>query len=109
MAEVCSFEYQSAIFFFISIEVHLYLVGLSFELVRMASVKQILVEPTLFAVGMGGWGGGGGEGMLSPCEAQSKQQQNKSFKWGERKKIKLLCSTNFQFLYLMSMDPFIVI
>jgi hypothetical protein len=55
MAAVCSFEYQSAIFFFfISIVVHLYLVGVSFKLVRMASVKQFLVEPMLFAVGMGG-------------------------------------------------------
>ena len=72
-------------FFLISIEVHLYLVAVSFKLVRMASVKQFLVELMLFTVGMG-WGGGG-EGM-SPCEAQSKQQQNeKCFKWGEREKL----------------------
>ena len=41
-------------FFLISIEVHLHLVGVSFKLVRMASVKQFLVELMLFTVGMGG-------------------------------------------------------
>ena len=45
------FEYQSA-FFLISIQVHLYLVGMSFKLVRMASVKQFLVEVMLFAVAL---------------------------------------------------------
>jgi hypothetical protein len=64
----------------------------------MASVKPFLVEPLLFAVGMGGWGGGGGEGMLSPCEAQSKQQQNENILNGGRKNIKSLCLTNFQLL-----------
>jgi hypothetical protein len=34
----------------------LYLVGVSFKLVRMASVKQFLVELMLFTVGMDGGG-----------------------------------------------------
>jgi len=46
----------------------------------MESVKQFLVEVMLFAVALLG------EWMLSPCEAQSKQQQNeKRFKWGKGK------------------------
>jgi hypothetical protein len=73
MAVVCLFEYQSA-FFLISIQVHLYLVQVSFILVRMASVKQFLVDIMLFAVG-------GGEGILSRCEQQ--QQNEKHFKWGK--------------------------
>jgi hypothetical protein len=40
-------------FFLISNEVHLHLVGVSFKLVRMASVKQFPVELMLFTVGMG--------------------------------------------------------
>jgi hypothetical protein len=63
------------------------------------SVKQFLVEPMLFAVGMGWRGGGdGGEEILSPCEAQSKQQQNeKTFKWGERKKLNYCVHQIFSF------------
>ena len=82
---VCLFEHQSAFFFFLSfflspIQVRLYLVGVSFKLVRMASVKQFLVEVMLFAVALLGGG------MMSPCEAQSKQQQNEEhFKWRKGK------------------------
>ena len=42
-------------------------------------------------------GGGGGEGM-SPCEAQSKQQQNeKCFKWGEREKLNFCVQQIFSY------------
>jgi len=74
------------LFFLIPIQGHLYLVGVSFKLVRMESVKQFLIEVMLFAVALlGVWVG---EGTLSPYEAQSKQQQNeKCFKWGKGKNL----------------------
>ena len=83
MVVVCVFLVSKCFFFLISIQVHLYLVGVRFKLVRMASVKQFLLEVMLFAIALLGVGG---EGMLSLCEAQSKQQQNEEcFKWGKGK------------------------
>ena len=61
----------------------------------MASVKQFLEEVMLFAVALLGVGG---EGMLSSCEAQSKQQQMKNVLNGGKGKIKFLLSPNFQLL-----------
>ena len=48
------------LFFLIPIQGHLYLVGVSFKLVRMESVKQFLIEVMLFAVALlGVWVGRG--------------------------------------------------
>jgi len=58
----------------------------------MESVKQFLVEVMLFAVALLG------EWMLSPCEAQSKQQPNEErFKWGKGKKLKFCAQQIFSY------------
>jgi hypothetical protein len=102
MAAVCLLEYQCGIFFFfflISIEVHLYLVGVNFRLVRMASVKQFVVEIMLLAVGFL-WGGGGERGCCHLVRHSPSSSKMKNFLNGGKEKIKFLCSTYFHFFVL---------
>ena len=75
----------------------LHLVGVSFKLVRMASVKQFLVELMLFTVGMGG-GEVEERGCCHLVRHSPSSSKMKNVLNGRKGKIKFLCSTNFQLL-----------
>ena len=83
-------------FFLISIQVPLYLVGVSFKIVRMASVKQFLVVVNIICSSIaGGWVGRGCCHLVRHSPSSSKM---KNILNGGKEKIKYMFSTNFQLL-----------
>jgi hypothetical protein len=82
------------LFFLLSIQVPLYLVGVSFKIVRMTSVKQFLVVVNVICSSIAG--GRVGRGCCQIVRHSPSSSKMKNILNGVKEKIKYMFSTNFQ-------------